>query len=204
MGFGLLLFGYLMMLNVPFHGVDVLVDLVGFLFILAAMKKLEAYNIYFLRCKQTSIAMCGVGLLTLTVQITSIFVVLPEVVTTVAALINAAGMLVFHYFMLRGIRSIALYTELPKWAAKAERNWHLTVLYYVAVLALMIPAVKDFAGNYFSLPVYVLGLVWLALNIWLIFNCYARICLEGDEDMPYTPSKLETAFHEMLRKNKRK
>lgn len=204
MGFGLLLFGYLMMLNVPFHGVDVFVDLVGFLFIFAAMKKLEAYNIYFLRCKQTALVMCGVGLLTLIVQVTSIFVVLPTAATSIVSLLNAVGMLIFHYFMLRGIRSIARYTELTKWASKAERNWHLTVLYYAAVLALMIPAVKDYAGAYFSLPVYVLGLVWLGLNIWLIFNCYARICLEGDEDMPYTPSKFEMAFHELLKKNRKK
>ncbi|MBO5273882.1 MAG: hypothetical protein J6I45_04635 [Clostridia bacterium] len=204
MGFGLLLFGYLMLITVPFHGVDVFVDLVGFLFILAAMKKLEAYNIYFLRCKQTAVVMCGVGALTLITQVMSFFVTLPGIVTTAAALINAAGMLVFHYFMLHGIRSIARYTELPKWAAKAERNWSITVIYYVAVLALMIPAVENFAGPYFSLPVYVLGLVWLGLNIWLIFNCYARICLEGDEDMPYTPSKFEVAFNEMLKKNKKK
>ncbi len=204
MGFGLLLFGYLMMISVPFHGVDVFVDLVGFLFILAAMRKLEAYNIYFLRCKQTAVVMCGVGLLTLITQVMSIFVALPEAVTTAAALINAAGMLVLHYFMLHGIRSIARYTELPKWSAKAERNWFLTVVYYAAVLALMIPAVKDFMGVYFNLPVYVLGLVWLGLNIWLIFNCYVRICLEGDEDMPYTPSKFEVAINELLKKNKKK
>ena len=31
-----------------------------------------------------------------------------------------------------------------------------------------------------------------------------ELSLEGDEDMPYTPSKFEVAFNEMLKKNKKK
>ena len=39
--------------------------------------------------------------------------------------------------------------------------------------------------TYANAAVYLVGVVWMLLVWALIYACYMKICLEGDEEMPY-------------------
>ena len=66
----------------------------------------------------------------------------------------------------------------------AWRNLILVVTYYLidGVVRLPIPWIAEHR-SYFSLSLILLRLVYILLNMYLIFKCYRHICPEGDEAM---------------------
>ena len=201
MGFGLLFVGYFFLMNLPVNGIDMLPDIVGCLIMLAALDRLRlhcpsnrnftvARNILF-PFAALSIAVLGCQLARASGMMTEGF---EKFFASPLEIIYALVIGVFHVFLLLGIHELAASVELPKLANRSRRILVLTVVYYIceALATLGITkliadssATPDVVLSYMNLVIYILGSLWLLLTWALIFTCYMRICLEGDEDMPY-------------------
>lgn len=199
MGFGLLVIGYIMLFNFPIYGIDVFPDLLGYILMWAALRKLSLYHKFFRVAKYIAAALMPLGTLTLAIQIVSCLsrlgylqggavdwtlnVLLPALELFLAFII-----FVYHYYLLIGIRALAQEVELPKIARKVKRNWILTILYYVLTL---IGIMTGYAGlterfpylMYLNPLLALFGVLWIVLNTIQIYSCYMWICLPGQEDI---------------------
>ncbi len=100
--------------------------------------------------------------------------------------------LIFNIALLYGIADLARRVDFPDIRVKAFRNMIFVGIYNCFQLFLFLPF--DFIQNdlsfLYSLLV-ILMLVYTALNLALIFKCYAFICPQGDEEMERKPSRFE-------------
>ena len=185
MGFGILFFGYLLLFFC--RGVDIFPDTLAYIVIFAALYVLASHSAYFKNAKLFAMMLLPVGAVTDVFLFLGVFTDF-EVgfVSEVMAILSAMTLLIFHYFLFDGIRALALDLHLPKIADHARRNWWITVLYYaLVILASLRLSFLEEAMRYFGIIVPVVGLCWVVLNAVLIYTCYMKICLEGDEDMDY-------------------
>jgi hypothetical protein len=183
MGFGLLFIGYLLAFAFSVANVYMFFDVVGSLIMAYALMKLSPHAKFF-----KAAAALAAGLAALGVALFIIGLAAPdaEALLDVMSYVKAAAVLAFHVLLMLGIKDIAGYTELPAIGRKALRNLIIGCIYIA--LSVVIPFTGD-GAQYFYLPVLLYGYVWIIMNAALIYSCYMRICLEGDEDMEPKPSK---------------
>ena len=204
MGFGILLLGYPLILSVTLHSMGVCFELLGYLIMYRALTLLCEYGKYFRYAKYAVTGLMPLGVFSLARQCLSWFGAdaLYETVYSVTALpytvLLAIGLLVFHMLLLIAVKEIAQEVDLPKLVTEARRNMIVTWLYFAAAIAssfMNVPAVTDVLP-YYKLLGYVslFGVIWMLLNLKMIFVCYMRICLPGDEDMPVGDRKLPRLF----------
>ncbi len=107
-------------------------------------------------------------------------------------IIEFAVELIFNFALLYGIADLARRVDFPDIRVKAFRNMIFVGIYNLFQLFLFLPF--DFIRNdlsfLYSLLV-ILMLAYTALNLALIFKCYAFICPQGDEEMERKPSRFE-------------
>ncbi len=185
MGFGILFFGYLLLFFC--RGAELFPDTLAYILIFIALRTLTRHSEHFKNAKLFAMMLLPVGV------VTDVFLFLGKFtpfeagfVSEVMQILSAMTLLIFHYFLFEGIRALALELHLPKIADHARRNWWITVLYYVLVIftSLRLCFMEE-AMRYFGILVLVIGVCWIVLNAVLIYSCYMKICLEGDEDMDY-------------------
>ena len=184
MGFGILTLGYILLFMC--RGADIFPDTLAYALMFYALIKLNSHSEYFKAAKFSMLALLPIGLATDIVQITAAVTAWePGMVQTVISSANALALLVFHFFLFGAIRKQADELDIKKLSYSARRNWYITVLYYALTLITVIrpPFIEEFL-KYFGIFFLILGIVWIVLNVMLIYCCYMRICLEGDEDMP--------------------
>lgn len=201
MGFGLLFIGYFFMLNLPVGGIDMLPDAVGWLIMLAGVGKLILHcpdNKWFgftryllIICGVLSIAILGGQLASASGMMTES---LEKYLFTPLGNVYSLCIGIFHALLFIGIYGLSRSVELPKLANRARRMVALTAVYYFGEAVSLSGLTKLIAGSAgnpdavlstLNLVIYLIGSIWLLLSWLLLFTCYMRICLEGDEDMPY-------------------
>lgn len=195
MGFGILFIGYIFMSLFSLNPFGDIAQLLGFSIILFALFKLSPYAKNFKIAKYVTVPLvlaCAFSSVTTIIQKLGVEISLGIGFEQIFSLAFAVLFFIFHLFLLFGIREIAKFTELPKISEKAIRNFIVGAFYFVLTFAgsLDTPFKEDFA-KYFGMPTLVIGLIWYALNIVLIYSAYMWICLEGDEDMERKRSKFE-------------
>ncbi len=204
MGFGILLLGYPLILSVTMHSMGFCFEILGYLIMLRALTVLSEYGKYFRYAKYAVSALIPFGAFSLILQCFSWFGA-KELYESISAAVSvpynillAIGLLVFHMLLLIAVRTIAHEVDLPKLVTEASRNIVVTWLYFAAVVAscfLNIPAVTDHLPYYKVLGyVSMFGVIWILLNAKMVFVCYMRICLPGDEDMPVGDRKMPRLF----------
>lgn len=195
MGFGLLFIGYLFTFRIATQssGFDFLPDIVGYLIMFAGLSKLALYGKGFRYAKLLLIPLIAAGGVTLVFQSLDLAgYSLNEIFTDISQatdIVTQIFLFAFHVALFVGIRDIARETDLPKVAFRAVRNLSITVFYYLVVLLSRLPVLGALPQRYVGLFVFLLGILWILMNLVLIFSCYMRICLEGDEEMPVKPSR---------------
>lgn len=201
MGFGLLFIGYFFYLPLSYKGFDMLPDIIGVLIMLSALGRLVRYcpDVRFFRyARITLFPLAALSIGILVCQAAQLAGGLSETLDKwlysplTAVYIVAIG--VYHVFLLLGINSLSKSVGLPKLAARSARTLSLTLVYYLAQ-GLSVTGVFSWAANitakpnvvltYINAAVYLIGLAWMLLVWLLIYACYMKICLEGDEEMPY-------------------
>jgi len=196
MGFGTLFLGYLFIFSFTYKGFDILPDVIGFLIIYFGLKKLSEYGYGFNNLKKYMYILFPSSLITFTLQILTLIGFNIKFMTEIWNCIYIPLMLVFNLMLLLSIRNIASDLDLKVLRVRALRNLIITVVYYGLILFFSLPftfiksTVALLTEKYaMGLVTYVLGYVWLFLNVLLIFSCYMYICKEGDEDMPVPEKK---------------
>ncbi len=225
MGFGLLFIGYFLtmlnfmtMFNIPILGMlGALIRIGGCAIMLCAVMKLRRY------CKAFDLSLIGVALMTamsavlLWIGVEGFLydnlLVQNKLFTdfgkTVIGYIEQGISFVFNSLLLWGIFKIARETEAKKLIGGAIRNYIFICGYYIVYLLSFLP----FSGiraarEEFALITWILYLVWIVLQLYLIFSSYAQICDEDDVEMDKRPinipvlNKFMDAFEKKAQKAK--
>ncbi|MBQ8696757.1 MAG: hypothetical protein IJ519_03460 [Clostridia bacterium] len=209
MGFGILFFGYMMLFSVPYKGIDFPPLILAYLLILIALTKMGKYIRKVRFASYFSGALLALSAVKLSYQIAVLFTAIPETVMNVITVTEIVLTLPFYFFMLIGFAELAEQVELPKLAGKCKRNFGIVCLFYAFTIFFtlynygVIPYINGVSVGGAMAIQQVLGYIMRFMNLFLIASCYRLICLEGDEDMPYTPNKFE-AFMTKLVKGDRK
>jgi len=200
MGFGLLFIGYFMtVMNVPVLGIfGTIIRIIGCAVMLCGVLSLRRYNRAF------DLALIGialVGAVSFVALGANIDDALYENLLTknrffsdtaknIVGYVDQGMTFVFNSFLLWAVRSIAKETEATKISNSAVRNYIFICAYYLVYLVSFLPfAGIQSAQHEFALIAWILYFVWIALNIILLFNCYAMICDESDVEMEPKASK---------------
>ncbi len=201
MGFGYLFIGYFFLIFFPLSGIGVLPNLaaVGCAIMLVGTKKIYSYAEDckgFKLASYTLIPYFALSAAALILNIAEYFGISQE---TVAAFLNPISLacdLLFGLlavFLMAGIYKLARQVELPKLASRSAIFMSVSVLFTLCALISNTAAILDITAgktvtatiNYIGLAAFLLEYLAIFLNLFHIFSCYANICLEGDEDMPY-------------------
>lgn len=201
MGFGLLFIGYFFLMSLPINGIDILPDIVGYLIMLHSLTLIISHcpkNNGFIRARLILLPTAVLSIAIFGCQLAAASGMLNEALEKYFAnpvkSLYTIAIGAFHVFLLLGIYQLAHEVELNKLANRSRRIIVLTAVYYLLEIISLLGITKTIAAltsnpdrviSYINVSVYAIGNIWL-LSAWaLIFTCYMRICLEGDEDMPY-------------------
>jgi biopolymer transport protein ExbB/TolQ len=102
--------------------------------------------------------------------------------------------------MLYGIADISRRVEYPETRQKAIRNIFFVGAFNVFYLVLMLPGnIFESDKSFFMTLLLILNVMYVVMNAWLLFKCYAMICPAGQEDMQRKRSRFEfiNKLHEM-------
>lgn len=206
MGFGILIVGYFMLINVPFHGVDVPPDFLGYILIFIALCKLGNYEKKLKYAKFVCIPLIVLSGVKLGLSLLSALGA-GEYRTVQNAVVYATAvlLLVFYIFLLLGIRDLAVSVELEKNARKSVRNLVIIVAFYVYTVIVnlyahgIIPNDRGIGAGELIAIQQLFGYIVRFLNLIQFISCYMWICLEGDEDMTSRQSAL-VRFVQRLKK----
>lgn len=201
MGFGLLFIGYFFYLPLSYNGFDLLPDIIGVLIMFSALRRLSFYcpgNRFFRLAKVILVPMGALSVGMFGCQAASVSGALSETLDkwlyTPLTLVYIIAIGVYHAFLLLGVYTLSKSVELPKLAARAVRVLSLTAVYYLLQLLSstgLLSRLADMTSQpnvlltYANAAVYLVGVIWMLLVWALIYTCYMKICLEGDEEMPY-------------------
>ena len=216
MGFGLLFFGFLMMIDVSVPtsesyqlGVDVFPDLAGYLLMLTAAWRLELYAKGFARFRRFLFLLVGVGTFLYLVGILSVYDIQPVLLENAAHALRYATLIlqpIAFFCLFAGIAVLSSEVELPQLASRARLLAVIGVAYYATQL--VFTAASDLSLPLFSSFVgfvrYALMIVWLIFVILvevLLFKCYMYICYEGEERI--TAEDAANPFSKIFGKNKK-
>ena len=205
MGFGIMVFGAFLLMDA------LSTEALGFLLLFWGMKVASRHCTCFYTAKNVAFAGIFISLIKLAWKITDVFApgLLTETAANTFSSVYTAFLIIFYYVFFKSIAKIAEETDLPAIQRMALANIPLAMIFLVAsrVGYALVALVPDMLGGFTAqvlATAMLLPIIVTLLCFVLVFRCYMRICLEGDEDMPYTPSKFEVAFNEMLTKNKKK
>lgn len=190
MGFGILFIGYLLtffLSLVPVFGF--VVRLAGCALMAIALLRLREYGREFrypLWASYLLMVYCiysfvSNGLDELAIEKPAFFDILakaePWVSLFTATVLNAA--------LLYAVYVIASRLELPKIRNAAIRNAIIVTIYFIIGVLYVSPLSKnENFVKYIGLPMILLQIIWIILDLAVIFSCYMYICPVGDEEMP--------------------
>ena len=107
--------------------------------------------------------------------------------------------------MLKGIEDVAKEVDIPDLPTKASRLTIITAVTYTAWIILEAPL--SFMDNYvlgvISLLTILATIALLIVNLTVIYSCYMRICMPGNEKLSDKPSKFAFVNEYRARKAER-
>lgn len=189
MGFGLLFIGYLLTFLFSLNSFGFIFRLLGYALMASSLIRLRDFEPRF------TYPLCGSFILILTgisdfisEGAAKLDIVLPAFMSSISAVViwvELIASVAFNLTLLYAIAALARRLGLNKQSSSAIRNMVPTGIYFILEIIGMGPL----SGNasfikYFGLISLLIMLVWIVLNLILIFSCYMYICPAGDEDMP--------------------
>lgn len=201
MGFGYLLYGYLMLIDYGIkttegaaQGFDIFPDLLGYILFFVALRGLSRHASGFSRAKSACIPLFIVGGATLVGQLLTLIGLSGSVITLMLEYAQYAKyplLLFFHIGMLDGIRQLSLDVDLPKLSSKAQNATFFSAFYYIVGICMIffeifvpnpegkLASIYNTVGMIYQIAFY---LVFFYVT-YVIFSAYRQICYEGDENM---------------------
>ena len=222
-GFGKLFIGYFLLIFFPLSRIDMLPNLapIGCLVMFMGLRNLIFHcseNKFFKMAKISLIFLSVLSTAALAIDIAALDNAFGDTANALLIPISnsvyATGIVLFTAFLFIGIYKLALEVELPKLAKKSTIMLSVSVVYLLleitsTVCSLLFSqgavALERFTAltAYIGLFAFLFAYLTLFLNLSVLFSCYARICLEGDEDMPYRADSIDKII-EWKNRNKKK
>ena len=211
MGFGILFYGFLMMIEITVRtqvgspvGIDIFPDLAGYLLMLAAACRLDGYAKGFSYFRKLLYPLIVLGAAAYAIGMLSLLgkaLALLETLSNAVKLLSLALQGVAFFFLFAGVISLANEVDLPGIATRARYTAIVGTVYYVFQLVLSIcyqvgMAQKTLAP--FSFTSMVIFIVFVLLGEVVLFNCYRYICYEGEEN--YLPSSADNPIARFMNK----
>lgn len=172
-------------------GIDIFPDVAGYLFMLAAARRLSGYSDFFSKMKIALIPLIALGGAVFTCQVLGTLGINGDLLslTSWLAYVMEPFKMVALVLMLCGIREIASDADLLKIAKRATALTVATVFYCIMMMLVKTESELSVIGaseglvGWLSLATAVYFYLLFAFTLFEIFSCYRFICREGDEDM---------------------
>ncbi len=183
MGFGILLTGYLFLLNLGVY--EGFTNLIGFALMTYAMSMLHKYNkgLRYAFYAILPLLLLGVADFIFTgLEFLNIYL-LPMAGNTAMAIAERLLTMLFTVLLLRGIEELADEVDISVLRFRAMRNRVFTYIYYVAAAALEVTVYSEAAISFAVaavIPVTLFGLIVILLNVQVLHNSYKWICMPED------------------------
>ena len=188
MGFGVMLIGYFITYVMALNTYGVFFRLIGYMVICRAALRLLEYDKKFVYPFYISVLLTALSALESANFVYRLVALTPnatvELLANTVGYIDAVAVLVFHTTLLLAIRSIARDTGVSKIAVSAVRNLIVILLYFGLYAVSFLPLPVNMA-----MPLFLVNLLWILLDVALLYSCYYRICDENDNDMIRKPSR---------------
>ena len=201
MGFGFLVYGYLMLIDYGVEinadygiGFDIFPDILGYILFFLALKNLSRHAKGFSRAKSICTLLIFIGAVTLVAQLfslTGIWLKYLSIILNCTEYVKYPLLLLLHIGIMDGIHSLALDVDLPKLSDKASIGKIISIIYYCTGICMIVyelgfgtPTGKA-ATIYSSIGICFQILFYLMFfyNFCVLFSSYRQICYEGDENM---------------------
>lgn len=203
MGFGILFIGYFFTFLGAITPLSTYCYVIGTGIIIYSLKNLIFENKLFLATLITSIIL---EVVSITKMIMDVFGYVDTTAFNVINLIQGYLTPLLNVILLVAIYLIAKQVGLIKVQAKAIVDIIIVGIYVVSAIILNLIS-NQFAKERLFVVSVIAQLIYTVFTIVIIFNCYARICYEGDENMEKeTGNKpldfLNRALDKVMNKNK--
>lgn len=190
MGFGTLFIGYFLLLNLTYYGFT---DVIAAAIMLLGLYKLSSVNKQFRMAATATAVFLLFSLGEFGIAAYEIFAgridspALVSLVSVVRCLLIGS----FTFFMLKGIESVAKEVDVENIPKKASRLSKLTSIIYAAWIVLEAPLsfINDYVLAVLSLVTILTTIALLVVNLTVIYGCYMRICMPGEENLTDKPSR---------------
>ncbi len=194
MGFGILLIGYFLAFATSLAGVYFYADIIGGILMVYALNKLSSYSSKFKAAAYTAVAFTAISMVAAVLTTLKIGGTAILVVNT----IRAASILIFHIYTFNALEVMAKGADDPKLASKAKRDLVFVSGYYILYIVITLTAgiMDDTLKAYFSVMMYMYGILCVILNLILLHSAYCRLYIEGTQQRyaefaEYKPSKIK-------------
>ena len=184
MGFGIMVFGAFLLTDA------LSTEALGFLLLFWGMKVASRHCTCFGVAKNVAFAGIFVSLVKLAWKLTDVFSpgLLTETAANVFSSVYTAFLIVFYYVFFRSIAKIAEETDLPELRRSALSDIPVVAVLLIAsrVCYALVAFAPDMLGGFKAqvlATAMLLPIIVMAISFLLVFRCYMRICLEGDENM---------------------
>lgn len=213
MGFGLIFYGFLMMIEIVVRtvsgsaiGIDIFPDLAGYLLMLAAACRLDGYAKGFTVFRKCLYPLIFLGALAFAIGIfsaTGLYTVYLESAIDTVKMLSLVLQGVAFFYLFAGIVSLAGEVELPGIASRARYACVIGSVYYVfqfiLTLCYKLPlGISAATLAPFTMVSMMIFLIYVIFSEVVFFNCYRYICYEGEEY--FNPGDIESPIAKFLNK----
>ena len=205
MGFGTLFIGYFLILNLTYYGFT---DVIAASVMLLGLYKLSTINKHFRYSAITTVAFLACSVIEFGIAAYEMF--FKEIEST--ALISSIDAIrylligILTVFMLIGICELAKEVGIDSIAKKSKRFIYLSAIIFGLWIILELPF--TFIDPYTLILAYLFNIIAtlavVVINLTIIYSCYMKICMPGDEDViKDKPSRFEFVNQYRARKAER-
>ncbi len=192
MGFGTLLIGYFLILNITYY---TWTDAIAALIMAMGLYKLSSVNDSFKYAFFASLGFAALGTFEAVGEIIAVFSGEIEIIRNIALPLRAPILAVLTVLMLSGIRAVAREVDLTATAARAKRMIPVTFSLYTLDLILNTPklwaAVPTVAVAVLAMVVIIATLFLVIYNLVTLYSCHMYICMPGEEMPKEKKSRFE-------------
>ena len=183
MGFGTLFIGYFLLLNLTYYGFT---DAIAAAIMLLGLYKLSGVNRFFKMATVASAVFLAFSLGELGIAVYEIFFksISTTTLVSVMSIVRCAAIGVLTALMLKGIEDVAREVDIEDLPQKASRLAIISAVIYSLWIAFEAPLsfMGDFIPALLSLVIMLATIALIIVNLTVIYSCYMKICMPGDED----------------------
>lgn len=184
MGFGTLFIGYFLLLNLTYYGFT---DVIAAAVMLLGLYKLSCVNNYFRYSVIAATVFLAFSFGEFGIAVYEIFVkqIGSATLVSIMSVVRCMTVGILTVLILKGIEDVAKEVEVENLPTKASRLAMLTAVIYALwiILEAPIPFVKDIILATLSLITLLATIALIIVNLSVIYTCYMRICMPGNENI---------------------